>query len=232
VSRHLFEQLKHFLTASDEQADKFGANSIANLLASSAADVVSAVEGLAVGGNETLVSEAAGIYQENITQTGLQGDIDDELDTHTLRLSSIETNTSWIETVDNTLQTDVRTDLKRGRTNLAGKQLSKNYNTSSGSASAAVGTQGGCRLRHVVLSWEPDGADAQFRLTLGGQKFLHVWLAKNGENSPMHVRLGEFYVSASGNPTFGISRLSGTIELTVDLFYEDLAEDNSGYPTS
>jgi hypothetical protein len=190
VSRHLLEQMKHFLTAGDPQADKFGASSIANLLASQ--------------------------HSDELTQLETTNDF----------LESIETATIGTQSEASSLQ--------RGRTNFGGKMSSLIIGTSSGSANTTFGgTPNGVRIRHLVISTDDATSASNFRLSLGGNIFMTFWIhAGVHAGCPIHMPLGEFFVSDDTNPAFNIARTAGTDELSVTVLWEELVDDDSGYPTA
>ena len=267
MSRNALEQLKHFLTKDDPQADLYGAGALVNLIDTSAASIVTAVDGISVGGvgNETTYSEAvltntqlATIYTEldtiqseayasfvssaaiqtdiRIVRTEIEGTVVDALTDSLAELEGINTDTSNLAVINQTLQTDVRTDLKRGRTNFGGKLSTKILSTSSGSASTSMGTTNGARIRHIIVATEDSpGSDTHFRFTFGGVVIFQLWFQRNGYTTDYVINLDQFYLSSaasSGNPTFTIGRLTGVAECEINILYEDLAEDNSAYPTS
>lgn len=240
----LAEQLKHFLTAGDTQADLYGANSIANLVAnlnsgtgaacSDIGDILTEVQTISTDlmalslDVSSLVTEGGATQTETYLTRLAQEATQTEVYNTSLQLTTIQTDAAFISSK----VTEINYRLARGRTNFGGR-LEENIhvNTTSGSYSGnPFGSSNGVRVRKVVFSWPTLSADLQFRWELDGQRCGQYYISRQAP-APLVINLQQFYHSKSGDPQLRITRLAGSNEIYASVDWEDLSEDSSGYPT-
>ena len=221
MSRSLLEQLKRFLEQTTI-ATSGGSGSGDPLVLAELVDVNTELDAqtldLSAIQTDVAATHSDSLLQtvELVTSSGLLSDIFDQLATN-----------------DNSVQSDVRLDLKRGRTNFGGKLDVLHLGTSSGTVASALGTSAGGRIRKIMVSYDKPNAANEFRITLNGAIMAQFWIPANHATSPFWIDLGEFYWTANvANPTFQIARTSGANEIQMTVYFEDLAEDQDDYPTT